>query len=118
MAKRVLIVEDERPLSHALELKLQHEGFETVVASNGRECLELIDKNSFDVVLLDMIMPEMDGFQVLDQLKSRPTMPVVFVLSNLSQQEDEARVMAAGAKKYFIKSNTPLSTIVEEVKSA
>jgi len=118
MAKRVLIVEDERPLSHALELKLQHEGFETVVASNGRECLELIDKNSFDVVLLDMIMPEMDGFQVLDQLKTRPTMPIVFVLSNLSQQEDEARVMAAGAKKYFIKSNTPLSTIVEEVKNA
>jgi DNA-binding response OmpR family regulator len=118
MTKRVLIVEDERPLSHALELKLQHEGFETVVASNGKECLRLIDESTFDVVLLDMIMPEMDGFQVLDQLKTRPTMPVVFVLSNLSQQEDEARVMAAGAKKYFIKSNTPLSTIVEEVKGA
>src|SRR6266704_3590377 len=104
-AKRVLIVEDERPLAHALELKLQHEGFEAVVAGNGQECLELIDKKDFDVVLLDMMMPVMDGFQVLQQLQSRPNKPLVLVLSNLSQREDEGRVLAAGAKKYFIKSN-------------
>jgi len=115
MAKRVLIVEDERPLAHALELKLKHEGFEIAVASNGQECLDLIASQPFDVVLLDMIMPVMDGFQVLEQLHKRPTMPTVFVLSNLSQHEDEARVLALGAKKYFIKSDTPLSVIVEEV---
>ena len=116
MAKRVLIVEDERPLAHALELKLQHEGFETAVAVNGQECLRLIDEQQFDVVLLDMMMPVMDGFQVLQELHKRPSQPTVFVLSNLSQHEDEDRILAAGAKKYFIKSNTPLATIVEEVK--
>jgi len=116
--KRVLIVEDERPLAHALELKLQHEGFETTIATNGKECLDLIDAQVFDVVLLDMMMPIMDGFQVLQRLHTREVKPTVFVLSNLSQHEDESRVLNAGAKKYFIKSATPLSVIVEEVKKA
>ncbi len=116
MAKHILIVEDERPLAHALELKLTHEGFEVTVANNGKDGLDLIDKGGFDVVLLDMMMPVMDGFQVLQQLQTRSVRPTVFVLSNLSQHEDESRVLAAGAKKYFIKSNTPLSVIIEEVK--
>ena len=114
--KTVLIVEDERPLSHALELKLQHEGFDVTVASNGRECLELVEDKHFDIVLLDLIMPEVDGFQVLEQLKQKDDAPAVFVLSNLSQREDEERVLALGAHKFFIKSDTSLTTIVEEVK--
>lgn len=115
-AKTVLIVEDERPLSHALELKLQHEGFTVTVASNGRECLDLVSSQHFDVVLLDLIMPEIDGFQVLEQLKTQSDAPTVFVLSNLSQHEDEERVLALGARKFFIKSDTSLMTIVDEVK--
>jgi two-component system, OmpR family, alkaline phosphatase synthesis response regulator PhoP len=118
MARRVLIVEDERPLSHALELKLQHEGYDTTVANNGQDCLKLIEEQAFDVVLLDLMMPVMDGFQVLEQLRDKPNRPTVFVLSNLSQHEDEERVLALGAKKYFIKSDTPLGVIVEEVKKA
>ena len=117
-AKRVLIVEDERPLAHALDLKLKHEGFETTVANNGKEGLDLIESGDFDIVLLDMMMPVMDGFQVLRELQQSPKKPVVFVLSNLSQREDESRVLEAGARKYFIKSDTPLSVIVEEVKKA
>ena len=116
--KRVLIVEDEKPLSHALELKLQHEGFDTAVAQNGEECLKLVDEQKFDVVLLDLMMPVLDGFQVLERLGQKPTRPTVFVLSNLSQAEDEQRVLALGAKKFFIKSDTPLGVIVEEVKQA
>lgn len=115
-AKRILIVEDERPLAHALDLKLKHEGFETTVANNGKEGLDLIESGDFDIVLLDMMMPVMDGFQVLQELQKQPKKPVVFVLSNLSQREDESRVLGAGAHKYFIKSDTPLSVIVEEVK--
>ncbi|MEK7153833.1 MAG: response regulator [Patescibacteria group bacterium] len=114
--KNILIVEDERPLAHALQLKLEHEGFSISVASNGQECLDLLASQHFDVVLLDLIMPTMDGFQVLEQLRQKPTMPVGFVLSNLSQHEDEERVLALGARKFFIKSDTPLTTIVDEVK--
>ena len=116
--KRVLIVEDEKPLAHALELKLKHEGFDVVIAQNGQEALYLIEQSKFDVALLDLMMPVVDGFQVLDKAKDNPDKPIFFVLSNLSQKEDEQRVLALGAKKFFIKSNTPLSTIVEEVKSA
>lgn len=116
ISKAVLVVEDEKPLSHALELKLQHEGFTVTVASNGREALELIGNQHFDVVLLDLIMPDIDGFQVLEKLKSIPEAPTVFVLSNLSQHEDEEKVLSLGARKFFIKSDTSLTTIIDEVK--
>jgi len=58
----------------------------------------------------------LDGFQVLERLRGTTNAPAVIVLSNLSQREDEQRVLEAGARKYFIKSNTPLAVIVEEVK--
>lgn len=114
--KHILIVEDEKPLSHALELKLQREGYETTIATNGLEALELIKKGTFSVVLLDMMMPVMDGFQLLQELEGMKDKPVIFVLSNLSQHEDESRILASGASKYFIKSNTPLAVIVDEIK--
>jgi DNA-binding response OmpR family regulator len=117
-AKKVLVIEDETALSHALSLKLTHEGFMVSVAGNGQQGLELMQQEQFDVVLLDLIMPVMDGFQVLEKMRTLPAMPVVFVLSNLSQHEDEGRAMALGARKFFIKSDTALTTIVEEVKSA
>ena len=116
--KRVLIVEDEKPLSRALELKLGAVGFTVTVATNGQEALQLLESGEFDVMLLDLMMPTVDGFQVLQQIKDTEHRPVVFVLSNLSQHEDEERVLSLGAKKFFIKSDTPLSTIVEEVKNA
>ena len=114
--KQILICEDEKPLSHALELKLQSEGFATVVAANGQEALDHLKDGHFDLMLLDLMMPTVDGFQVLQKMKDLPNQPIVFVLSNLSQHEDEERVMALGAKKFFIKSDTPLSVIVEEAK--
>ena len=112
----ILVVEDEKALAHALELKLRHEGFTVTCVGNGQECVDAVQGQQFDVVLLDLIMPVMDGFQVLEHLRQLPRMPAVFVLSNLSQREDEGRAMALGARKFFIKSNTPLTEIIEEVK--
>jgi DNA-binding response OmpR family regulator len=114
--KRILIIEDEKPLAHALELKLQHEGFETIAVSNGKDGLAKLEQEHFDVVLLDLMMPIIDGFQVLETLQKQGLHPTVFVLSNLSQREDEQRVLSLGASKYFVKANTPLATLVEEVK--
>ena len=116
--KQVLIVEDEKPLAHALLLKLEHEGCKVQVASNGQECLDIVSSGSIDVLLLDLMMPIMDGFTVLEHISTMEKRPVTFVLSNLSQREDEERVIALGAKKYFVKSDTPLSVIVEEVQKA
>jgi len=114
--KRVLIVEDERPLSHALALKLTHENIEVAQAENGEDCLRLLNESEFDVVLLDMMMPVMDGFQTLQEIKKLKHQPIVFALSNLSVHDDQTRVLELGAAKYFIKSDTPLSMIVEEIK--
>lgn len=116
--KKVLIVEDERPLAHALEMKLTSEGMMTSVARNGEECLELLKENTYDVILLDMMMPVMDGFQVLQKLhNSNKDVPPIVVLSNLSMREDEERILALGAKDYFVKAETPLAKIVEYIKN-
>ena len=118
MSKKVLIVEDERPLAHALQLKLGHAGIETEIATNGEECLKLIKEQTFDVVLLDMMMPVLGGFAVLEEINKMSAKPTVFVLSNLSVHDDQDKVLALGAKKYFIKSDTPLAIIVEEILKA
>ena len=111
--KRILIVEDERPLAHALELKFTHEGFQTTIATNGRDGLEKAQKESFDMILLDLIMPEIDGFAFMEQLgKKVPTI----VLSNLGQDEDKARATELGAVGYFVKSNTPITDIIKKVR--
>lgn len=66
---KILIVEDDRPMAKALELKFKKSGFETELASNGKQALDLLNKNSFSLVLLDLIMPEMDGLAMLKKLR-------------------------------------------------
>lgn len=114
--KRILIVEDEKPIAKALELKLSHSGFDAVVANNGADAITYLSKNPVDMILLDVIMPVMDGFAVLETLKKKGNNTPVVMLSNLSQEEDEKRAKALGAKDFFIKSNTPLVEIVDFVK--
>lgn len=116
--KRILIVEDERPLAHALELKMTHEGYETHVASTGREGLAEATTGSYDLILLDLILPEVDGFAILEALKSQAKKPVVIVLSNLGQDEDRKKAAEFGAKDYLVKSNVPLADIVKVVKAS
>lgn len=114
---RILIVEDEHPLSHALELKLASTGYETVVAATGLEGLKAAETGKFDLILLDLILPEMDGFTMLEQLRSKNISTPVIVLSNLGQDEDRKRVQQFDVKQYCVKSNTPLSAIVDIIKS-
>lgn len=115
--KKILIVEDEKPLSYALELKLQSAGFVTVTAKNGEEALAAISKESFDLVLTDLMMPKRDGFSVLEELQKQKNQTPVFVMSNLGQDEDMKRAKSLGAKEYFPKSTTPLSQIADRIGS-
>lgn len=112
ISKKILIIEDEKPLARALELKLTHAGFQTKVVFNGEDGIEIINKESFSLILLDLVMPKMDGFTVLAILKVKKIKTPVIVLSNLSQEEDEKRAKEFGAKEFFIKSNTPIATVV------
>lgn len=115
-SKKILIVDDEKPLSRALELKLSQEGFETKVVSNGAEALACAEKEVFDLILLDLIMPGMDGYAVLKELQMRNIRIPVFVLSNLGQQEDIEKTKKLGAQEFFVKSDTPIASIVLRIK--
>ena len=113
--KKILIIEDERPMARALELKLARAGFEAISAENGKEGMSLLEKGTFSLILLDLVMPKMDGFSVLEALKQKDIKTPVIILSNLSQPEDEKRAKALGAKEFFIKSDTQIATIVLRV---
>ncbi|MBP7114217.1 MAG: response regulator [Candidatus Peribacteraceae bacterium] len=116
--KNILIVEDERPLSHALEMKLKAQGFTTKVVMNGKDALDELAKGTYHMALLDLIMPIMDGFGVLEEIKNKNLNVPVIVLSNLGQDEDRAKTKALGAIDYFVKSNTPIAEILQRVTSA
>jgi two-component system copper resistance phosphate regulon response regulator CusR len=116
--KKILIVEDERPLAHALELKMTHEGYDVHVSGNGDEGLKEATTGKYDLILLDLIMPGVDGFAILKELQNKKSHTKVIVLSNLGQDEDRKKAAELGAKDYLVKANVPLSDIVKVVKSA
>ncbi len=115
--KRILIIEDEKPLAHALELKLSHEGFDIVATGSGEEALTLLAKDHFDLVLTDLIIPGVDGFKVLETIQEKKMKIPVIVMTNLNQEEDRKRASDLGATSFFVKSNSPISLIVETVKN-
>lgn len=116
--KMLLIVEDERPLSHALDMKLKNQGYTTKVVTNGQDALKELKSTKYDLVLMDLIMPVMDGFAMLQEMKASNIVVPVIVLSNLGQDEDRAKTKDLGAIDYFVKSNTPIADIVKRVQSA
>ena len=111
--KKILIAEDEKPLAKVLSLKLTKAGFEVEIVYNGKEALDKITKEKFDLILLDLVMPNISGFGVLEKMKELGNSTPVVVLSNLSQEGDETKARSLGAKDFFIKSNTPVSEIVK-----
>lgn len=116
--KKILILEDEKPLARAMELKLGHEGYEVKTLSCGEGAVSLLETGEYGILICDLVMPKIDGFQVLQDIKeNKIKIPIKIVLTNLSQAEDEKRVRALGATEFFVKSDTPLSKIVEYVKN-
>jgi DNA-binding response OmpR family regulator len=116
--KKILIAEDERPMARALELKLNGSGFNAKAVGNGEEALQTLEKEKFDLILLDLVMPKVDGFGVLEQLQAKGNTTPIIVLSNLSQEEDAKKAKELGAVDFFIKSDTPIIEIVKIAKKA
>lgn len=114
--KRILIIEDEKPIARAFELKLAYAGFEAIIAGDGEEGMALLQKEMYSLILLDLVMPKMDGFKVLETLNEKKIKIPVIVITNLSQEDDEKRAKTLGAKEVFVKSNTPLTILVERVE--
>ena len=114
--KKIFVIEDEKPMARALELKLTRAGYEAASANDGESGLAYLEKNKVDLILLDLIMPKMDGFAVLEHLHKKGNKTPVIVLSNLSQEDDQKRCASLGAKDFCIKSNTGIAELVERVK--
>ena len=118
--KKVLIIEDEAAFSYALQAKLKMEGFEILDAGNGKQALEILEKERPEVIILDLFLPDLDGFTVLQRIKQNPDLkkiPVV-LLTNMSEREGKQRGLDMGAKDYLPKTNYSLDEIVEKIKSA
>ena len=115
MAK-ILVVEDEKPIARPISLKLKFSGFDVCNAYDGQEALEVLKKETFDLILLDIIMPKMNGFEVLAQLKAQGNKTPIIVISNLSQDEDIEKVKSFGAF-YFVKSNIADEALVGQIKT-
>jgi len=115
-SKKILIVEDEPSLREALQIKLTEEGFNVSVASDGKEALEALKNSHFDLMLLDLIMPVMDGFMVLEAMQSNNQAIPTVVLTNSGQGEEKKHALSLGALDYMVKTNATLAGLVEQVK--
>lgn len=116
---KILIIEDEIALRSALSIKLKKEGFEVLEAQNGQQGLDLAATQKPDLVLLDIIMPGMNGFDVLKNIKSNAglvNVPVI-VLTNLPEESAKEKVKELGGTEYLVKSNMPLEELVAKIKT-
>ena len=117
MPVKVYIAEDDQFLVKAYQMKLAQAGFEVFVAYDGQQLLDKLKEGDPDIILLDLIMPTMDGFVTLTQLHAdgvTQRVPVI-VASNLGQEEDIRRAKELGARDFILKSNVSLQAIVDIV---
>ncbi len=115
----VLLIEDDKFLRELIVQKLEKEGFEVESAIEAKEAFKLMDEKKPDVVLLDLVLPGMDGFSITRKIKenSQTSDIAVIILSNLAQKEDFERAMSEGASDYLIKANFTLGEVVEKIRN-
>jgi len=117
--KKILIIEDDKFIRDLISTKLAQENYEVLEAKSGKEGIQKIKKEKPDLVLLDLILPEIDGFEVLARIKTDPTIasiPVV-ILSNLDQKEHIQKCEKMGAVAYFVKAHLTPTELIEKIKN-
>ncbi len=114
---KIIIVEDDAFLQSLEVSKLMKSSHEILTASNGKEALKKIKEPKIDIILLDLILPDVDGFDILKEIRaneSTKTTPVI-VFSNLSEYEDIQKAKELGATDFMVKSNFTLDELVDRV---
>lgn len=116
--KRILLVEDDDALANVYKSRLELEGFEVTVVSNGEDALAKTQEYKPDLILLDAMMPKITGFDVLDILRNTPeTKDIkVIMLTALSQASDKARANKLGVDDYLVKSQVVIGDVVERIR--
>ena len=116
--KRILIAEDDSFISEIYKINLENAGFEIIIAESGHEAVNIPKETKPNLILLDLLLPGLNGFEILEKLKKNPetsNIPVI-ILSNLSQKEDIEKAKSLGAIDYIVKSETSSKEIVRKLK--
>lgn len=115
---KVLIIDDDPFILDMYVLKFKEAGFEVETAQEAKTGFQKIKETAPDIVLLDVVMPTMDGFEALQQLKkeNQPNFPKIVLLTNLGQKEDVDKGLRFGADDYIIKAHFTPSEVVEKIK--
>jgi len=118
---KVLLCEDDSFLREICSKKLTKEGYQVFDAADGEEALKVLEKEKVDAVLLDIILPSMDGFEVLKRIRSHKNASIkkvpIIMLSNLSQEDDVSKAMALGANNYLVKAHFTTDEIIDKIKN-
>jgi len=116
---KILLVEDDNNLREIFQMRLQAEGYQTVTAADGEEGLVVAMKEKPDLIIADVMMPKLSGFEMVENLRSAPEMKdiKVIMMTALGQAEDQARGEKLGVVKYLVKSQVTLEDFAEVVKS-
>jgi two-component system, chemotaxis family, response regulator WspR len=117
--KKILIVEDDNFVAEVYLAKLSEMGYETALAQNGEEGLAELKKGKVDLILLDILMPIMNGIEMLEEVKKNEewkNIPVI-LLTNIGEKESIQKVREMGVKNYLIKSHFTPAEVIEKVES-
>jgi CheY-like chemotaxis protein len=118
MAKKILIVEDDTFLQGLISRKLGADGFDIAIALDGNAALTSIAQSKPDLILLDLLLPQVDGYEVLRKVRQNPDwkdIPVI-VFSNLSEEKDVKKAKDLGINEYMIKANFTLDELSQKAK--
>lgn len=116
--KQILLVEDEPLLGNILKQRLEREGFSVHLAVDGEEALKILKDTKPDLILLDVILPKISGFELMEKLKMDPQLqqaPVI-VISNLGQESDVQKSQSLGAIEYFVKAKVSIDDLIGKIK--
>jgi DNA-binding response OmpR family regulator len=120
--KKILLVEDDPFLIDIYQKKLRDSGFKVEVARDGEKALEILKEKNFDLMLLDIVLPKIDGWKILEEIREMKKekkylekMKIV-IWSNLGEKEDVKKGLSLGATSYLIKANFTPSEVVREIE--
>lgn len=116
--KKIMVIEDDTFLSSLMKARLEKEGFAVIQAFDGQEAIETLKTEVPDVIILDLIMPKVTGFEVLQNISISPQLAkvIIIVLSNLAQDSDIEKARQFGAKEYFVKVKISIDDLVGKIK--
>jgi DNA-binding response OmpR family regulator len=116
MTKKILVVEDENALQKLLVDTITRAGYKSTLAKNGHEALQMFEKEKPDLVLLDILLPEMNGFDVLETIRVKYNSKVpVIIISNLGEKEDVDMGKNLGVVDYILKSDISLKNLMIKI---